>query len=433
MKFYDRETELEILKETREMSKKGGTFTVITGRRRIGKTALILESEKGNSFLYFFAERKSEAMLCKELIRDTKKYLGIKISGDSFSDLFEELMEYGTKNNFTFVIDEFQELDRADKSITSSIQKHWDAYRSASMVNLIVSGSIYSMMVRIFDRYKEPLFGRATSKFNIRPFKPSVVKRILKDHNPEYSPDDLLFLYMVTGGVPMYIELLMDAGATSFDKMLERICRPNSLFLTEGRDLLISEFGKDYGTYYSILELIATGNNTLREINDAIGKESISYLDNLEKEYNLITRNKPIFSKENSRGIRWHISDNYMRFYFRFIGGNRSLIERGEYGLLKEMIESDYSQYSGFVLENYFKEKMSEEERLTSIGSYWDRKGQNEIDIIAVNDMNMKAVVAEVKRDPKKADVHKLREKSETVYGLKGFDVEFRILSLDDM
>jgi AAA+ ATPase superfamily predicted ATPase len=434
MKFYDREKEIEVLLKNREMSKRTSVFTVITGRRRIGKTALIRESEKNARHLYFFVQRQSEARLCEKLVTAAKNLLGIKlVDSGRFHDLFMQLMEYGEKNNFTFIIDEFQDLERVDPSIMSSIQELWDEYRSRSRVNLIVCGSVHSMMIRIFQNNKEPLFGRATFRMNIGAFRPSVVKEILKDHNPDFEPDDLLMLYMLSGGVPKYIEILMDSGATTFDRMLDAVCSTESIFITDGRELIISEFGKDHATYFTILELIANGKNTLREINDSTGKDSGTYLENLEKEYGLIRKNRPIFSKENSRDVRWQISDNYLRFYFRFISSNQSLVEFGDYDGLRERISAEYTQYSGAILENYFKDKISEEERLTEIGSYWDRKGQNEIDIIAVNDMSMKAMVAEVKRNPKKADINELKEKAELVSGLKGYDTEYRILSLDDI
>ena len=432
MRFYDREEEMEVLERNRTMSAKAGIFTVMTGRRRIGKTSLIKESEKNGKVLYFFIPRINETLLCEQLVAGAKTDLGITlINSGRFRDLFEQLMRYGLENNFTFIMDEFQELDRIDKSMMSSIQELWDEYKARSKVNLIVCGSVQSMMIKIFENNKEPLFGRATSKFNIGPFRPSVVKEILKDHNPDYEPDDLLFLYMVTGGVPKYIELLMDAGATSSEKMLNSVCSMDSYFLTDGKDLLISEFGKDHGTYFSILQLIASGRNTLREINDATGKESGTYLEILEKKYRMIKKARPIFSKTKSRDVRWQISDNYLRFYFRFISGNISAVEFKRYDLLKDAMREGYTSYSGKVLEDYFIAKIAEEERFTEIGAYWDRKGQNEIDIVVLNGPN--AVVFEVKRNPDKASIGELKRKAETVQGLKGYDVEYRTLSLGDM
>ncbi|MDR0309908.1 MAG: hypothetical protein LBH88_04040, partial [Candidatus Methanoplasma sp.] len=201
MKFYGREIEMEILQETREMSKKAGTFTVMTGCKHIGKTSLILESERGNKFLYFPVPRSTISVICKQLTEAACVYLGLElINTGRFDDLFEQIMQHGRKNNFTFVLDEFQELERADPSITSSMQNIWDEHKGSSMVDLICCGSDRPAMTRIFWNYREPLYGRAISNFNLRPFKPSVIKTILKDHNPSHSPDDLLLLHMVAGG-----------------------------------------------------------------------------------------------------------------------------------------------------------------------------------------------------------------------------------------
>jgi hypothetical protein len=147
----------------------------------------------------------------------------------------------------------------------------------------------------------------------------------------------------------------------------------------------------------------------------------------------LVKKNRPMFSKENSRSVRWKISDNYLSFYFKFIHSSLSLIETKRYDKLKEKISSEYAQYSGSVLEDYFRAKAAEEEDLTDIGSYWNRKGQNEIDIIALNDLTKKATVIEVKRDPKKASKSQLKEKAENIEELKEFDITYKVFSLNDM
>ena len=261
------------------------------------------------------------------------------------------------------------------------------------------------MMMKIFENRKEPLFGRLTSKITLQSFTVSVIKEILNNYNPKYTPEDLLCLYMLTGGVPKYIDLLMEAGATKKSKMLDMVTSPDSPFIGEGKDLLVSEFGKKTG----------------------------AYLANLEREYSLITKNKPIFSKPESRKNRWSLNDNYLRFWFRFIFPNQSLIEMGKYDLLREVIDRGYEQYSGLVLEKYFRTKIAKEERITGIGSYWDNKGENEIDVIAVNDLNKTAIVAEVKRNSKKIDMNILQSKVHSVKELIKYKVELQGLSLENM
>jgi uncharacterized protein len=436
MKFYDRKIEMELLNNNLEQSKKSSCFTVMVGRRRIGKTALLLESFKEQKILYLFVSRKNEALLCTQFQDEVEKALGFRIFGTitQFRDLFEQLLIYATKKHYTLIIDEFQEFDSVNSAIFSDIQNLWDQYKDNAKINFIVCGSIYSMMMKLFEDKKEPLFGRLTSKIVLQPFSVSVIKEILSDHNPNFTPEDLLCMYTLTGGVAKYITLLMEADATTVDKMLHFVTRPDSPFLGEGKDLLVSEFGKEYGTYFSILQLISSGKTTQGEIDSIIGKNTGAYLVNLEKAYSLISKNKPMFSKPETRKTRWSLNDNYLQFWFRFIFPNQSLLEMRKYDLLREYIEKNYIQYSGLTLEKYFREKIAENERVTDIGNYWDNKGQNEIDLIALNKLDKTAIIAEIKRNPQKIDRAILEKKVKTIQKeLSIYDVELKGLSMEDM
>lgn len=436
MKFYDRKKEQEILLQNKNQSEKSACFTVMVGRRRIGKTSLLLESVRGQKYLYLFVARKNENLLCSQFQSDAEKMLGLKIFGTitQFRDLFEQLLIFATREHFTLIIDEFQEFESVNPAIFSDIQNLWDQYKDKARINFIACGSIYSLMMKIFENRKEPLFGRLSSKIILQPFSVSVTKEILREYNAKYNPEDLLCLYLLTGGVAKYIELLMDAGAVTHKQMLDMVTRADSPFIGEGKDLLISEFGKEYGTYFSILQLIASGKNRQSEIDSIIDKNTGAYLVNLEKEYSLIVRNKPMFSKPGSRRARWSVNDNYLRFWFRFIYPNQSLIEMGRFDLLREYIDKNYEQYSGLILEKYFREKISESVRVTEIGSYWDSKGENEIDIVALNDLDKISIIAEVKRNAKKIDMVKLETKVKSIQKhLAKYKTDIIGLSMDNM
>jgi len=301
-------------------------------------------------------------------------------------------------------------------------------------LNFVVCGSIYSLMKRIFESEKEPLFGRLNSKIILRPFTTATMKEILHDFNPDYTNEDLLCLYLITGGVAKYLTLLMEAGATTKEKMIDFVVRADSPFLSEGKDLLISEFGKDYGTYFTIIQLIAAGKTAQNEIDSIVGKNTGSYLVNLEAEYSLIKKNKPLFSKPESRGIRWSLNDNYLLFWFRFIYPNQQLIELGRNEKLKDYIIANYNQFSGLILERYFRDKISQEESFTQMGSYWDKKGENEIDIIALDYLQKTAIIAEVKRNKNKLNISALQEKLTTIKpSLSNIKIELKGLSIEDM
>ncbi|KAA6319629.1 hypothetical protein EZS27_030504, partial [termite gut metagenome] len=176
------------------------------------------------------------------------------------------------------------------------------------------------------------------------------------------------------------------------------------------------------------------GKNTQSEIDSIIEKNTGAYLVNLEKEYSLIVKNKPMFSRPESRKARWTINDNYLRFWFRFIYPNQSFIEMGKQELLREYIAKNYETYSGLILEKYFREKIAESERVTSIGSYWDNKGKNEIDLIALNDLDKTATIAEIKRNSKRIDMNLLAVKAGSIKKELGkYKIGLKGLSMNDM
>lgn len=437
MKFYDREKELQILRRNWEKSEQKSFFTVMMGRRRIGKTALLLRTQKEQRMLYLYVSKDNEHVLVEKFQRMAAEALGLQIYGrmESFAQFFETLMQYGRDNHFTLVLDEFQNLLKVNPAIPSHIQDIWDRYHTSTHVNLIACGSIFSMMHKIFDNDDEPLYGRKDCEIRLRPFRIAVIKEILRDYNPDYTSEDLLCLYMLTGGVAKYIGQLMDAGATTKDQMLEWVTATGSPFLSEGIELIMAEFGRDYSNYLSILQLIAGGMTVQNQIDNIIGKNTGTYLKNLHEDYNYINRLLPMFSKPGNRNIRWTMDDCFFRFWFRFILPNQNIIEMERNDLLLEIVQRDYCDYTGLVLEQYFRQRIAEEERVTVVGNYWDRQGNNEIDLIALNDIDRTALVAEVKRNPERYKEHVLKEKFETIRRefAKYKEVKLIGLSMKDM
>lgn len=437
MRFYDREDEIRILLENEAQAENTAMFTVLMGRRRVGKTSLIAKALEGKVSAYLFVSRDSEAMLCRKFQRSLEEQLGIHIYGELtyFRDLFEVIMRESINRHFTVVFDEFQTLYKINPAIFSEIQDLWDRYHRESKLNLIVVGSIQSLMRRIFEDKNEPLYGRPTSKFTLYPFRTDVLKEILAEHSPDYGNEDLLCLYMITGGVAKYVELLIDAQCYTKDRMLDYVCRQDSYFLTEGRDMVNQEFGEDGVTYFSVLQMIADGMTRRGDIDGAMQKDMGVYLQNLEKNYNMITRLKPLLSKPNSKVSAYEISDRFLRFWFRFICPYQSLIERKQLGLVRSNIANNYERFSGRTLEQYFQAKAFESGLYTQVGNWWDRKGENEIDLIALNEFNHTAVAAEIKRNSEKINLHALAAKVETLrksdFGKYSFSLQ--ALSLEDM
>ena len=317
------------------------------------------------------------------------------------------------------------------------MQNIWDTYRKKSKMNLIVSGSVYSLMQKIFKNNKEPLFGRADNIIKLSAFDLTTLKEIMRDNNPNYTNDDLLALYTFTGGVPKYVELFCDNITLSIDEMILFMVRDNSSFTDEGKNLLIEEFGKNYATYFSILSAISGGINTQPEIEAALGDKSIGgQIKRLIEDYNIIVRQRPILAKEGSQAVRYEIQDNFIRFWFNYFDRYRSLIEIKNFVGLQAIIKANYPTYSGIMLERYFKQQFAESFQYRAIGSWWEPRGnQNEIDIVALKLEKNQAVAAEVKRQKKNFKPELLTAKVEHLRNklLPKFQFELVCLSLEDM
>jgi len=436
MKFYNREKELNLLQKIEKRSQKNAQMTFVVGRRRIGKTSLLMKATEHETSVYLFVSKKNEALLVNELIEEIQLKLKIELFGTfkTFREIFGYLMELSKTRHFTLIIDEFQEFLYTNSSIYSDMQNIWDSKKSESKINLILCGSIYSLMKKIFENSKEPLFGRATQRIHLQAFKIPTIKEILADHYPDYTSEDLLAFYMITGGVAKYVELLVEAEAYTLDAIMNEIFSENSIFLDEGKNVLIDEFGKDYGNYFSILSLIASSKTSRVEMESILEMQIGGFLDRLESDFGIISKVRPIRSKPNSRSVKYKINDNFLNFWFRFIYKFRGAIETGNLSYVKDIVLRDYTMFSRTILEKYFTEKMIAEENLSTIGTYWEKSNHNEIDIVAVNDYEKRLIVVEVKRQADKINKKELEQKANRLVNeLKDYQVEYRGVSMLDM
>lgn len=439
MKFFDRREEVEILRESQRMAEKEAQFVVVTGRRRIGKTQLVIHSFGEENMVYFFVARKTEKELCRGFLKELEVKLGVPMLGEvnSFASIFEYILKFTYNQPVTLFIDEFQDFMRVNPSVYSDMQRLWDLHHTRSKLTLVVAGSINSIMNRIFRDLKEPLYNRQTRFLNLKPFTPEVMKEVMRYYYPIYTNEDLLALYTYTGGVPKYIDILVAADALTEGKMVEEIISQGSSFVDEGKAMLIEEFGKDYATYFSILTAIASGYTLRSEIETQVGKEIGGYITRLEDNYGLISKMQPMFEKTTNKNVRYGIQDNFLRFWFRFFYKYSYIIQLDAYSRLRDIVRRDYTTFSGLALERYFRAKLAEHEEYTRIGGWWDRKGENEIDIVAENEIEKRVTFFEVKRREKNIDLSILRSKVDafmkTTHQFKNYNISFHGLCIEDM
>ena len=435
MKFYDRINELQNLEKQYEQINNSAKMTVITGRRRIGKTLLSLKYCENKKFLYLFVSKKSESLLCEEFIEEIKDKYSIPVIGKiiKFRDVFELILRIAEKEAIVVIIDEFQEFSNINASVYSDIQNLWDRNKNKSHIHLIFIGSIYSLMVKIFQNSKEPLFGRSDGNLYLKTFQPQTLKDILDDEKC-FSEENLFAHYIITGGVPRYEEILINNKAYTYKEIINFIFQKNSPFLNEGKNILIEEFGKEYGTYFSILELLAVGKTSRTEIESILEKNIGGYLERLINDYNIVNSNKPITAKPAGKIRKYYIKDNFINFWFRFIYKYNSAIETENFDYIKRIVNRDFKTYAGPYLEKLFHQLIANTKEYNIIGNYWERGNKNEIDIVALNEIDKKLLIGDVKLNPEKIRIELLKIKSSLlIKKYYDYDTTYIGLSIKDI
>lgn len=447
MRFYGRTAELRTLHELLDSCQTKNTcrLAVVTGRRRIGKTTLIEEAFRdcGVPYIYFFTSVGiSETDFCVRLIKAVSETLDIKFPPTltDASDTFSYVLELAKSHAFVLAIDECQDAESRVPDFWSKLQKAWDLNKDGGKLLLVLSGSIQSTIERVFGSESSPLFGRADLFMVLQPFTTRETEAIFYEEFPAGQNEDLLTLYAVTGGVARYLAFFADWDALSSRRLLECIfSEKGSWYQAEGILLLSNEFRTSTSTYLTILQLVASGVSKRSELQDRLDVDISPYLQRLETNYRLIERTEPILQKKSNRNFRYKIKDPFFRYWFAFISQmpQQSYIERGLWEPARVHAAKMLPAFLGRTLEDWFIKRCLENPAWCEVGSWWDRKGQNEIDLIAIDRACKRILIAEVKLNRDKYDEYRLRKKIDVFLEhhpeLSAFDIAWRPLSIENM
>ncbi|MBP1911865.1 ATP-binding protein [Thermococcus stetteri] len=382
--FVDRSEELKALKE--RLTSNNFELIVIYGRRRVGKTRLVLEAVRGLPHVYYLAVEGDNLRHFRETAE--RVFPEVRYSREDWEGTLHAL------KGKIIVIDEFPNLIKENPQVLSLFQRAIDIDLSDSGTKMILLGSSVSMMTEKVLSYKSPLYGRRTGSMKLKPMGFFSIKEFF----PEASWEELVEVYGMTDGIPFYITQVR----LPFWEWLEKeLSSPVSFFRDEVDFLLRYEFS-EVSTYKRILEAIALGRTTPREIRDFTGlrhSDISPYLRNLI-EADLVVREVPVTSKRTSKKGRYYVADNFLAFWFRFIFPNLSRIEDGTFSV--EEIRGSYSHYLGWVFEKVARQFLVELNRaeklpfrFTKAGKWWHK--DMEIDLVALNEREKKALFVEVK------------------------------------
>lgn len=446
MKFYGREAELSALRKLLSQVKSGAGSRMVSvyGRRRVGKTTLILKAleDAGIPVFNFYTDRRSPApAIAAAWLPQLCEAYGIRFRPaiSQPAEVIEYAMELSKTRPCAILIDECQELSVTVPSFWAALQHVWDAEKDRSQVFLIFSGSIITAMEKIFGDNCEPLFGRLDNQILLRPFSTSLVRKIYLEESGGDNPRDLLFTYAVTGGVARYVEMLVEAGGMSEEKGLSFIfSKEGEWLLSEGSIYLSNEFRAEAPAYTEILRSVAAGATKWNEIQAAVSSPISAYMKRLE-DFQILTRVCPLNEKPSSRQVRYGIADPYFRFWLRFIDplSFKTFIASHRWEEVQAKVRNALPDFLGRTLEDWFRRSAIEDGPWFEVGGWWDRKGENEIDLVAADSSEKRLLFGEVKLNPKKYNEIKLRMKAarflEANPRFADWSQEFRGLSPEDM
>jgi hypothetical protein len=396
-RFVDRETELANL--NRLLERPAGQFIVVYGRRRVGKTTLLLHWARasGRPYVYWVASRNTAANLRRSLAEALWQHQHLQESlptaeylpeARSWRELFRYAVRVAAGERLILILDELPYAVEADSSLPSELQNAWDHDLKETGLTVVVAGSHVGMMVKM-QEYQAPLYGRFTARLPVEPLPFAA----LADFLPNYDLAQRVAVYAILGGIPAYLERF-DSRKTLAANVQEEILLDTGMFRVEPFYLLSDEVHEPRN-YMAVLRAIGQGNHTLETITLGTGfqtkQHTSTYLSRLQDLY-LVYRQTPATIPQNRQTTqgRYYLRDAYLRFYFRFIAPHERLLEQGLLPRLWEIIQDQMRAFVGMTaFEELCREWVLQQAIRGAlpfmpdrVGSHWSKEAQ--VDVVAI-------------------------------------------------
>jgi hypothetical protein len=412
MTFHSRKRELALL--SRLCSSSRAELQILYGRRRIGKTRLLThwmgQQESSLRVLYWVAEPSSSTEQLRAFSQALYRFsspdfpVPVDFQYGSWDQVWDVLAQLARKERFVLIWDEFTYMLQADPSIAGKLQNAWDHVLSRTKLFFILTGSHLGMLHRHVLSHQAPLYGRASAHLRLEPLPFGVMKEFF----PEYGADERVALYSIFGGVPAYWERI-DPSVSVAENIRRQLLTPGNLMHDEPR-LLLQDFVSEIHHYTSLLRGIAKNARTQKELSIFTGLPSghVSKYLSVLREARFVERRIPVTSDERSRLGRYHLTDPYLRFYYRFLSERQSLLALGIQDQCLAEIRRHLRDYIG----THTWEELSREWVLRAgtrgkipflvdrVGSIWNAKAQ--VDVAGINSMEKTILLGECKWSPRK-------------------------------
>jgi len=388
--FVGRETERRLLEA--EYTANRGAFVPIYGRRRIGKSELILRFMSEHRGIYFLGKQAPAAMQIREFLAEAAAVLNepilAAISTNSWKVAIESVVsQWRAPNKLILCFDEFQWIVEQCPDLIGTFQELWDLqWKQSKKVMLILCGSYVGFMEREILGNKSPLFGRRTAQIKLGPFD----HREAALFHPNYSRIDQARAYFICGGIPPYLRSF--SPKRSIESNIGEAILTEFAPLRYEPDFLLREELREVPVYYAILVAMAQGAQTAADIarQTGVNDRALQYYFKTLLELGYISRRHPLTGKTPiARHVRYELDDPMLRFWFRFVYPNTSfLAQMGPTRTLTDRVRPTLDAYFGSCFERLCREALPsiyKNEGVSStfeVGQFWDKNVQ--IDVVGL-------------------------------------------------
>ncbi|MCR5452289.1 MAG: ATP-binding protein [Lachnospiraceae bacterium] len=316
MKFIGRIKQLEQIKK--EMLSDEMRMSLIYGRRRVGKSALVKQAIKESGIKSFYYECKqvteeSNARGICEVISEVQNLP--KLGFTSIEELLNYVFTLAKEENIVFVLDEYPYLRANVKGLDSILQSLVDQYREVSKLKLIILGSYVDIMKSLLE-HSNPLFGRVDLVIDLKQMDYYESAMFY----PDLSYEDKVRIYSVFGGIP-YFNRLIDDKKSVKENIIDLIASPGARLENEVSMYLSAEISKIVNAN-EVFEALAGGFSRYRDIlsqsHVSSGPTLVDVLEKLIK-MEVVEKKAPINDESNKKKMGYYICDNLSLFYFRYI------------------------------------------------------------------------------------------------------------------
>ncbi len=371
--FIGRKYELDLLDKLLE--RHVACLAVIKGRRRIGKSRLIQEFAKGFTFYRFSGIPPTSETTIQSQLDEFSKQLSAetglpKVSADDWSTLFHLLADKVKTDRVIVLFDEISWMGSKDPDFLGKFKNAWDMhFKQNPKLIFFLCGSVSSWIDKNILS-STGFVGRISFRLTLKELPLPDCNQFWLRKDSYISSYEKLKILSVTGGIPRYLEEI-NPSETS-DENIRRLCFTEAgLLVHEFNDIFTDLFPLRNALYQKIVKALANGPKEVRGVSDAIGKAYTGriseYLDDLEKA-GFISRDYTWHLKTGklSKLSQFRLSDNYVRFYIKYIEPVAPKINQGAYDFTSQTDLPGWDTIMGYQCENlvlknrqYIKEQLS--------------------------------------------------------------------------